>query len=477
MKIKEIFKVSSIPVAVASLCCLSPIILVVLGIGTVSFASSLADTLYGSYKWYFRIAGLLAMIIALVLYLRRTKGICTMDEVKKRRNEIINIVSIVVISSVVGYIIFLYVILHYLGVFLNLWGNPKVMLPAATSSSLSITTKTALMAGGCFWCVEADFEKLPGVTDVVSGYAGGAGDNPTYENYAEGGYREVVKVSYDGSKLSYASLVEYLIKHSDVTDGQGSFHDRGPQYAPAVYYDTTMEKDTALEIIKEVDVKKIYDKSIDLAVIPRVTFYPAEEYHQDYYKKNPIRYSYYRNASGRDAFVKKYWGDNTGIEGYGVVKSDQNSSAKSVWKDFKKPSDAQLRTVLTQLQYKVTQEKGTEKPFDNAYDKNKEDGIYVDILSGEPLYSSKDKYDSGTGWPSFVKPITADAVKLKEDNTFFNTRTEVRSVYADSHLGHMFDDGPADRGGKRYCMNSASMRFISKAQMEKEGYGDYLKYI
>lgn len=491
-KIKEALKISSIPVILASLCCLSPIILVLLGIGTVGFASSLADTLYGVYKWYFRLGGLLALIIALVIYLRRAKGICTIDEVKRRRNEIINIVSISVITAVLGYIFFLYVVLHYVGVGLNIWGNEKqVTVPSPVNTSQVTVLKTALLADGCFWCVEHDLEEVAGVTKVVSGYAGGNLPNPTYENYAEHGYREVVEVTYDASKISYANLVEHILKHGDPTDSIGSFGDRGLEYSPAVYYDTQEEKMMALDVIAKVDAKKIFDKPVSVVVIPRIKFWPAEEYHQDYSKKNPIRYAYYRNASGRDTFINKYWGSDatkftfstvpaavTNIQGSdGLSLGAAPASSTLRFSSFIKPSDAQLRQTLTPIQYDVTQKGGTEKPFSNEYDRNKEEGIYVDVVSGEPLYSSKDKYDSGTGWPSFVKPITADAVTLHEDRGIFSTRTEVRSRFADSHLGHVFDDGPRDLGGKRYCMNSAAMRFVPLGDMVKEGYADYVQFV
>ncbi len=348
------------------------------------------------------------------------------------------------------------------------WSNNSAKLASRVNPTLNAlsgtsTTSTALMAGGCFWCVEADFEKLPGVINVVSGYSGGTGDSPTYDDYAERGYREVVEITYNPEIVNYSGLVEYLIKHGDPTDAGGSFYDRGPQYAPAVYYSSELERAQAQQVIVEIEGKKVYDKPLALVVLPVVKFWPAEDYHQDYYKKNPIRYAYYRNASGRDAFVKAHWGDN-------VLPRQTTETTRG----FVKPSETELRAKLTPLQYAVTQEGETEPPFDNEYNANKEKGIYVDIVSGEALYSSLDKYDSGTGWPSFVKPITPTAVVEVVDKGFFTTAVEIRSRLADSHLGHVFDDGPADRGGKRYCMNSAALRFVPVANLEKEGYGEYM---
>jgi peptide methionine sulfoxide reductase msrA/msrB len=340
--------------------------------------------------------------------------------------------------------------------------------------------KTAMLAGGCFWCVEHDLEKLPGVIDVVSGYAGGTTENPTYENYAGGGHREVVLTTYDPNKVSFANLVEHIIKHGDPTDAKGSFNDRGLEYAPAIYAESEEERVDARRVIDAVDASRVFDRPLPILVLSRVPFWPAEEYHQNYAARNPLRYGYYRNASGRDAFIAKYWGDDAEAFTFSSavgVKVDMVSTSTAAWKNYTKPSETVLRALLTPLQYEVTQEDGTERPFDNIYDKNNEDGMYVDILSGEPLYSSKDKYDSGTGWPSFVKPIVPDAIVLREDKGLFSTRTEVRSRLAASHLGHVFDDGPADRGGKRYCMNSAAMRFIPLADMEKEGYGDYIQFV
>ncbi len=351
----------------------------------------------------------------------------------------------------------------------------KEYIPVKTVvSNSSESIKKAILAGGCFWCVESDLQKYIGVIDVVSGYAGGTGENPTYEDYAKRGFREVVEVTYDKTKVSYPNLVEYVIRHSDATDAGGSFNDRGIEYTSAAYYSSPEEKLAAEAVVRNIDARKIYNKSLSLYIIPTAKFWPAEEYHQDYAKKNPIRYSYYRSGSGRDAFIAKNWGSDTIPTPTPALPLINKNTMKNTWNNFIKPTEADLRAKLTPIQYKVTQEEGTENSFSNEYDKNYKDGIYVDIVSGEPLYSSKDKFDSGTGWPSFVKPISPKAVAEKIDKGLFNTRTEIRSTIADSHLGHVFDDGPQDLGGKRYCMNSAAMRFIPKAEMEKLGYGEYL---
>jgi peptide methionine sulfoxide reductase msrA/msrB len=340
--------------------------------------------------------------------------------------------------------------------------------------------KTAVFAGGCFWCVESDFAKISdGLVDVVSGYSGGTTDNPTYETYHDGGHREVVEVTYDPAKISYGDLAEYLLRHIDPTDAGGSFNDRGDAYTSAIYYETEEEKKIAEDIIARIDAEKIFEKPIVTPVIPRKKFWPAEGYHQNYAENNSLKYGFFRLASGRDAFVKKAWkGRELTIHRGNVTpvgtSTTSTGSTTTPWKNFTKPSDEELKTKLTPLQYKVTQHEGTEPPFQNEYADNHDDGIYVDIVSGEPLFSSHDKYDSGTGWPSFVKPISKENIVEREDNTFFSTRTEVRSKLGDSHLGHVFPDGPRDRGGMRYCMNSAAMRFIPKENMAEAGYGEYL---
>jgi peptide methionine sulfoxide reductase msrA/msrB len=401
-----------------------------------------------------------------------------------------------------------------IAVVLGAWWYSAFIIPSQKNSMNTTPSpyKTALFAGGCFWCVESDFEKISdGLIDVASGYAGGTTQNPTYQNYAEGGHREVVQVTYDPSKVSYETLVEYLLMHIDPTDAGGSFNDRGIQYTSAIYYANGEEKQVAERVIARLDSEHIFEKPIVTPVIPAAPFYPAEGYHQDYAKNNKLKYNYFRYASGRDAFVKRAWkgkeitlhkaqvlpvgtstSSTTAVSGSAETTTTLNappvtprtttfeqtaSTPPSSWKTFVKPSNAQLKDRLTPLQYRVTQEEGTEPSHQNEYNAEKRSGIYVDIVSGEPLFLSTDKYDSGTGWPSFVKPISDDAISTHEDQGFFSTRTEVRSRIADSHLGHVFPDGPKDRGGMRYCMNSASLRFIPKDEMIAAGYGEYLSRV
>ncbi|MDR0269248.1 peptide-methionine (S)-S-oxide reductase MsrA [Paenibacillus sp.] len=306
----------------------------------------------------------------------------------------------------------------------------------------------ATFAGGCFWCMVAPFESLPGIVKVESGYTGGHTENPTYEEVCSDttGHIEAVQITYNPDIFPYEKLLELFWQQIDPTDEGGQFHDRGHSYQTAIFYHTEEQRHEAEASKTKLSQSGRFERPIVTPILPAKPFYPAEEYHQDYHKKNPGHYKRYRKGSGREDFLEKIW-----------------SSEKDT---------AELKQRLTPIQYEVTQNNATEPPFRNDFWDHHREGIYVDVVSGEPLFSSHDKFDSGCGWPSFTRPIRDYNIKEKLDLSHMMVRTEVRSKSSDSHLGHVFDDGPGPNG-LRYCINSAALRFVPKEELDERGYSGY----
>lgn len=311
--------------------------------------------------------------------------------------------------------------------------------------------KEIVLAGGCFWGVEAYMARIYGVYDVTSGYVNGSTSQTTYQEVIRGsGHAEAVKVVYDPTKVSLNTLLEYYFRIIDPTSVNKQGNDRGSQYRTGIYFTHKADQEVVKTALKS--LQEEYTKPVAIELEELEHYILAEEYHQDYLEKNPDGYCHV---------------DFSNLEE--VITIDP--------KDYPKPSDEELKKSLTKEQYAVTQLNDTERAFSNTYWDNKEAGLYVDVVTGEPLFTSTDKYDSGCGWPSFTKPIVPEVVEYEEDKSYNMTRTEVRSRAGDSHLGHVFDDGPIDKGGKRYCINSASIKFIPVKDMEKEGYGAFLNLV
>ena len=339
--------------------------------------------------------------------------------------------------------------------------SSRCQLPPLADQSF----REIVLAGGCFWGLEAYISRLNGVIYTNVGYSNGKTENPTYEQvcYNNTGHAEAVYVQYDPKHISLTTLLTYYFKVVDPTSINKQGNDRGIQYRCGIYYIDSADKTTIDVVIAQEQTK--YTAPIVTEVLPLDKYYVAEDYHQNYLDKNPSGYCHINLSSlDNDPIAKR---NNNG----NAPSSDNGMDITN--KSYAKPSQEEIKRKLTDVQYTVTQVNGTEPPFANAYWNNHEPGLYVDIVTGEPLFSSRDKYESGTGWPSFTKPIAQDAVTQKADKSLFIERVEVQSRYGESHLGHVFDDGPQDQGGRRYCVNSAALRFIAFDKMEEYGYGAF----
>lgn len=340
--------------------------------------------------------------------------------------------------------------------------------------------KTIYLAGGCFWGVEGYYQRIQtGVLNTEVGYANGKTENPTYQEVCGGdtGFVETLKLEYDADQLSLREVLAHFFRIVDPTTADRQGNDIGSQYRPGIYY---VDESDFAEICDYIDARrKDYSKGIVIEVYPLSNFYDAETYHQDYLDKNPSGYCHInldladKPLAKEELAVPELKESRAEGEKVDAAQFERHVGEFADNRKYTRPSDEELRRSLTDLQYKVTQDGATERPFDNEFDDHREKGIYVDIVSGEPLFSSTDKFDSGCGWPSFSKPISQGVLDYYKDQSLFRERIEVRSNDADSHLGHVFDDGPAESGGLRYCINSAALRFIPLEEMAAEGY-DYL---
>lgn len=335
---------------------------------------------------------------------------------------------------------------------------------------ISAGPQVITLAGGCFWCTEAQFQEKKGVLDAVSGFTGGDAETASYLIVSKGTtrHREAVQVTYDPKIISTEEILDTYWSHIDPTNTEGQFADRGFQYTTAILYHDDAQKTAALDSKARLEKSGLFSKPIATEILSFKNFFKAEEYHQDYYKKAADHFKLYKAASGRAGFVEENWAKEAAIQ---FLRSEQAAKEKDSY-NYTDAEIAELLKNLDPLAYHVVAENGTESPFNNAYWNNKADGVYVDVVTGKPLFSSTHKYDSGTGWPSFWRTIDDDSVTMHKDNSLSTTRTEIRSD--SGHVGHVFNDGPVSEGGRRFCTNSASLKFVPKAEMRAKGYGEYL---
>lgn len=323
----------------------------------------------------------------------------------------------------------------------------------------------ATFAGGCFWCLEADLLHLPGILSATSGYTGGDEETPTYDEVCQGdtGHFEAVQARFDPALVDYRALVDWFWRRIDPTNADGQFCDHGPQYRPAVFFHDAGQEREALASKAALESLNLLPRPNAVQILPAEDFHPAELHHQEYSAKNPRRYQLYRMGCGRDATLARLWGGEVADPLFAYVPRLPKGA----------PPEPELRKLLSPEAYRIAREDGTEPPFQNELYAEHRRGLYVDPVSGAPLFASMHKYDSGTGWPSFTRPLMPGNIVTRTDRKLLLPRTEVRAWHSGNHLGHVFDDGPREAGGLRYCLNSAALRFIPAPELAAAGYPLY----